>query len=276
MTTALPFAGIGGLVPSPAESTAFGFTVARLSIGGDWASEIAEPRTVAERIARTVVDAPQHTVILRFPTELVELARWEWPADRRGQHAGTLVYWEDESIEEPPIPSALVSTVVRNGEQPSSGFVTDSLAVIADSFDGYANHYSYNHEIRSEIVRDGYVDWARRTIADEAGAAILLTNESEAIAAATLRLHHHERGTVAEVELASISRARQGSGHYRELWGIIRQVARLSGAARLVISTQASNVRVQRAWARLGLVPLASFDTYHVSRPSPTPHGGTD
>lgn len=276
MTTALPFAGIGGLVPSPAESTAFGFSVARVSIGGAWAREIAEPRAVAEHVARTVVDAPQHVVIVRFPTELVELASWDWPVDRRSQHAGTLVYWEDMSIDEPPPPSTLAATMVQNGEQPSSGFVTDSLAVIADSFDGYANHYSYNHEIRSEIVREGYVDWARRTIADEAGAAILLRNESEAIAAATVRLHHHEGRTVAEVELASVSRARQGSGHYRELWGIIRQVARRSGAERLVISTQASNVRVQRAWARLGLVPLASFDTYHVSRPSPTPHGGTD
>ncbi len=277
MTAPLPFAGIGELLPSSAESTAFGFTVARLSVGGDCEREVAERRAVAERVARAVLGAPQHTVILRFPSELVELARWEWPADRRGQHAGTLVYWEDESLEEPPIPSGLVSTVVRNGEHPSSAFVTDSLAVFLDSFRNYVNHYSYNREIPSDIARDGYADWARRTIADEAGAAVLLREPNgEAIAAATVRLHHDGGGAVAEVELASVSHARQGSGRYRDLWSTIREVARRSGAERLIISTQASNVRVQRAWARLGLVPLASFDTHHVSRRSPTPQGAID
>lgn len=266
MTVALPFAGIGGLVDSPSESAAFGFSVARLSIGGAWATETAEPDAVAEQVSRAVLAAPHHTVIVRYPTELVVLAAWDWPAGIRAQHAGTLVYWEDASLADPPLPTNLAVEIAQTGEQPTSDFVADSLSVIADSFDGYVNHYSYNREIRSNIVRDGYVEWARRTIGDETGAAILLRSGSEAVAAATLRLHSDERATVAEVELASVSRARQGSGHYRELWQSIRSVTRRSGADRLVISTQASNIRVQRAWARVGLVPLASFDTLHVSR----------
>lgn len=263
MSTALPFAGMGELISSPAESAAFGFRVARLSIGGAWAAEFGDADELAHRVTEILRQATEDTVIVRFPSELVEVARLDRPGGRRLQHAGTLLYWEDPLSDSATLGAGLEAVVLRGDSQPPVGFVDSAIAVVTDSFDGYLNHYAYNVHIPAAIVRDGYVDWTRRTIGDPAGAAILLRDGDEAIAAATLRFHADGEGVVGEVELASVASHRQGAGRYRDLWSAIRRTAHESGAERLIISTQASNIRVQRSWARLGLVPLASFDTVH-------------
>ena len=179
------------------------------------------------------------------------------------QHAGTLMYWEDPLLLEGSMEVESNAIMFRGGSKPPAAFVDSATAVIADSFDGYLNHYAYNTLVPAAVARDGYVDWARRTVADAAGAAILLRDGEAAIAAATLRFNTGGKAVVAEVELASVVSTEQGAGRYRELWSVVRRMARDSGAERLIISTQASNIRVQRAWARLGLVPLAAFDTIH-------------
>ena len=263
MSTALPFAGMGALLSSPAESVAFGFEVARLSIGGTWADDVADAGVLAHRVENILLHATEDTVIVRFPSELVEVARLELPGRRRLQHAGTLVYWEDPLLDKSAHDTELHTVVFRGGKQPSSGFVGSAIDVVADAFDGYLNHYAYNVQIPTEMAREGYADWARRTIADPAGAAMLLSDDAGSIAAATLRFHTGGEPLVGEVELAAVVSDRQGSGRYRDLWSAIRTTAHEAGAERLIISTQASNIRVQRAWARLGLLPLMCFDTVH-------------
>ena len=48
-----------------------------------------------------------------------------------------------------------------------------------------------------------------------------------------------------------------GSEHFNEL---------RRGLPRVIISTQVSNVRVQRAWVRAGMKPFAAVTTLHVAR----------
>jgi GNAT superfamily N-acetyltransferase len=264
VSTALPFSGTGALVPSRLESDAFGFSVARLSIGGAWANDLPNADELASRVLRLVEQASENTIIVRFPSELVQVARLQWPGTRRAQHAGTLLYWDDPLTAASLLTIGLEAEVHKRGSPATDEFVAATLSIVADSFEGYLNHYVYNEQIPAAVARDGYVDWARRTIADTESAAVLLREEGEAIAAATLRFHVAGPTVVCEVELAAVASSRQSAGVYQDLWGVIRQAAHDAGAERLIISTQASNMKVQRAWARLRLLPLASFDTVHL------------
>jgi len=265
MSVALPFAGVGDVTASASETSAFGFSVERLTIGGAWQSDAKDAADLAARVTALLEASSANTIILRFPSEIVEIARMPDLAGRRFRHAGTLLYWEDRLVDGGAVSAGIDVDVFRgDGSQQPPGFQDSAAALIADSFDGYLNHYAYNTTIPQAIARDGYIDWARRTIADPAGAAIILRDAAGASAVATLRFHGEGATMIGEVELAAVATDRQGAGVYRDLWMAIRDTARQAGAERVIISTQANNIRVQRAWARLGLVPLASFDTIHV------------
>ena len=73
-------------------------------------------------------------------------------------------------------------------------------------------------------------------------------------------------GPVVEVELAGGTAALAGSGAYAALLAAVAGQARARGADRLVISTQAGNIRVQRRWVALGLRPVSAFTTVHSIR----------
>jgi GNAT superfamily N-acetyltransferase len=60
--------------------------------------------------------------------------------------------------------------------------------------------------------------------------------------------------------------AAQGRGRYAVLLAACAAEAHRRGLSRLIISTQVHNVRVQRAWARLGLRPFAAIETVHAVR----------
>jgi len=266
VSPALPFSRTSNLAPSDSESDAFGFEVARLSIGGNWHRDAGSSNALVSNVIEVLDAEPVDTVIIRFPSDFVALASLAETATRRLHHAGTLVYWEDPLVNDGPSSPKGRLEISPSGTEPTSAFVADAVALIADSFAGYVNHYSYNGRIPNDVAQAGYVDWTRRTIADPSGIGVVVHDETGPVAVATVRLHTDDEGTVAEVELAGVVRARQGSGWYATLWSGIREAVSAAGASRLIISTQVSNVRVQRAWARLGMVPLAAFDTVHAER----------
>ena len=69
---------------------------------------------------------------------------------------------------------------------------------------------------------------------------------------------------VAEVLLAGIAEGHQNQGLYPHLMKEMINAARANGAKQLVISTQASNIAVQRVWARVGLRPILSVENCHL------------
>ena len=106
----------------------------------------------------------------------------------------------------------------------------------------------------------GYVEWALSRVADENGLVLVLCRDNEPIGLATLA----DLGTELEIELAGLVSSAQGRGDYGSLLaGCLRTAAR-SGKGRVVISTQADNVRVQRAWIRAGFKPFAAVETVHL------------
>ena len=71
----------------------------------------------------------------------------------------------------------------------------------------------------------------------------------------------------AEILLAGLTSAAQGRGLYPLLLKAVGQQAMARGCPRVTISTQAHNIRVQRAWAKAGFRPFAAITTVHAMTP---------
>ena len=80
------------------------------------------------------------------------------------------------------------------------------------------------------------------------------------IAFATLRIVSPEEG---EGVLFGVARAFQGQGIYRGLIINGMRWCASRGVLKMTVSTQITNIAVQKVWARLGFEPLSSFYTFH-------------
>lgn len=237
---------------SAVDSERFERPIDRLVVGAATAES-----DVATELVAALADSTADIIIARWPAGAqgcaAAAARPGWvqiPAD-------TLVYWTSPT-------AALV------GGPRATHFVVDSAAdaedlsgVVRRAFGGYVNHYSANPLLDPERALKGYLQWAERAL-QEASSAVLVVREVQGpvLAFATAR---HTGGDV-EVELAAATPEGEGTGAYAVAlasaagWGASR------GSTRLVISTQASNIRVQRRWAQLGLRPHAAYTTVHLIR----------
>lgn len=184
--------------------------------------------------------------------------------------AGSLTYWSARAAEVvQAVPEATEALSVLplaaypGGEQERAAVVD---AVVADSFGGYGNHYSANPLLEPAAALAGYQEWARSSALGDPDDALLLLLDGEVVGLATL-VDGEEPGGHVEVLLAGLRTAAQGRGRYGTLLGGVALEAQARGRHEMVISTQSHNVRVQRAWARLGLRPFAAVETVHAVRP---------
>lgn len=238
------------IFPSPADTNRFGIEVARLVVGRRSPVEVG---TVIAAILETDADL----TIVRYPADRVEWAfrLTEGVAPMVVFHADTLIYW-------------LLSVGSGRGQPPSPEFRVDPSPepgpvreLIGRVFADYTNHYAANPLLDRRLVLQGYQEWA--TTSTLASECLTLAHAGAPIAVATL-----EAGEDAhEILLAGVDPAWQGRGVYSSLLWAVEQRSIEAGAPSLVISTQAHNTRVQRAWARHGFVPTSVFETAHVLRP---------
>ncbi len=77
---------------------------------------------------------------------------------------------------------------------------------------------------------------------------------------ATLRRNSDEEG---EGVLFGVTPAAQGRGIYRSFMIRGMEWCAAQGATRMVVSTQITNVAVQKVWTRLGFEPHKSYLTFH-------------
>ena len=248
------------LASSPSETARFGHAVERLTVGSDWKRECTRVQ-LGERLHELLASSAARTIILRYPSDAPFVPQELGNHGRALYPAGSLLYWE--RVEPfPPSPGGV--TMLQ-----SPGIVEDVMsqlrAVLADSFAGYINHYSVNPLIREDAITDGYLEWAESTILDPGNRVFLLSIDGRAAGVATVECP--EDASHWEIQLAGMISSLQGKGHYAQLVGGVLAAAREFGVPRVIISTQAHNVRVQRAWARLGFLPFASIDTVHLVRP---------
>ena len=245
----LASAGEVQLRPSPFEQERFGVSVDRMVVPGKAQAPL---RAVRDVIASSAADV----IVLRYPAGRIDLFAGLMGPGRDVVLADTLVYWRlragqgrrppsDPSVETalaPDLPDEVVSDLV------------------ADVFADYSNHYLANPLFDPRLALDGYVDWATRSVAR--GAPVVTSRDGRPIAFATL---DRETDHV-EVELAGVRTSEQGGGVYGHLFAGVEDVAVAEQVPEVLISTQAHNTSVQRAWARFGLEPVATYLTLHLVR----------
>lgn len=178
--------------------------------------------------------------------------------EREGfQLMDTLVYFSrDLARGVPEDPGQVSVRELRSGE---SGAVRQ---VASRSFSGYLGHYHADPRLDRRQCDETYTDWAERSclfreVADE---VLVATIDASIVAFATMRFNSAEEG---EGVLFGVAPEAQGRGIYRSLMIGGMQWCRTRSRARMVVSTQVTNVAVQKVWTRLGFEPSKSDFTFH-------------
>lgn len=196
-------------------------------------------------------------LITRCSTSRLDLAQ---SMERRGfEIMDTLVYYT-RNLSKTPIPEdggELPIRPIARGEE-------DSVArVAAASFKGYFGHYHADARLDRGKCDEAYTSWAVRScvsreVADE---VLVATTEGGEIAGfATLRLNSAEEG---EGVLFAVSPEVQGKGVYRSFMIAGMHWSTSKGATRMAVSTQITNIAVQKVWTRVGFEPSHSYFTFH-------------
>jgi len=245
--------------PSPLETQRFGCTVARVTIGP---GEVDGADLVAALDARD-----EQVLIVRYDAARLPLGGVLAGCARAVVPAGALTYWQ-AALPLPVAdraPDAALTVTPADRLHPESREATTAVIreVVRDSFRGYGNHYTANPLLDDDAALDGYEEWALRTLADDPAEVLVLSHGDTPVGVATLETAADH----VEILLAGLTTASQGQGWYGTLLAACAEVALQRGLARLVISTQVHNIRVQRAWARAGLRPFAAIETVHLVAP---------
>lgn len=261
----MSWAGLAGagvsVSDSPLEQRRFGVTVGRVVVGND-----TPPATTAAALAEALHGASHDVLVVRWPSERVALAATVASSGRIVLPADVLTYWEvaAEDLARVALRDGGALRVDRGSDRAADG-IESLVSVVESSFAAYGNHYTANPAFDPELALAGYVEWARTAFERHPDDACFLIDGATPIGVATLS-EDRERGDL-EVELAGLVPGSQGRGLYGHLLRAVGDEALRRGLGRVIISTQAHNVRVQRAWAGLGLRPFAAVTTAHAVRP---------
>jgi GNAT superfamily N-acetyltransferase len=171
----------------------------------------------------------------------------------------TLVYYRRKNLADIPViadPPDIVVRPVQLGEE-------TLVRVIAEqSFQGYGGHYHADPRLDRRHCDEAYVDWAVRSC-DLRGAesdVLVAATPHGLLGFATLRLATPGEG---EGVLFCVAPPAQGKGIYRLFMIRGMEWSRAHGAKRMIVSTQATHLVVQKAWVRLGFEPSELYYTFH-------------
>ena len=148
---------------------------------------------------------------------------------------------------------------IRNYIKGDETFVED---IARESFSGYFGHYHADKLLNRNICDEIYVDWAIRScksreVADE---VLLAELKNKVVGFVTLRINNEENG---EAVLAGVLPSSQLLGIYGKLISKGMHWCLSQGLLQMTVSTQITNIAVQKVWVRLGFEPLTAFYTFH-------------
>nr|MBP6597425.1 GNAT family N-acetyltransferase [Arenimonas sp.] len=210
-------------------------------------------------------------LVLRVRSGDVATPRALAAADAELIYADSLVYYGispgrgRDALQPPP------GVVVRAAAASDEASI-DRIARLA--FRDYASHYAANPRLhRPGDIALGYAEWAvdHLRATDPCKSTWVAEADSQVVAFATVR--SPAAPDVSEVLLNAVSPGHQGRGVYPALLSGILSGLQSRGVAALRISTQLANVRVQRAWSRLGFEIESAYDTYHLNFTASTDEG---
>jgi GNAT superfamily N-acetyltransferase len=134
--------------------------------------------------------------------------------------------------------------------------------VAAGAFQGYYGHYHADPKLDRNKCDEGYVSWAVRscTLKQVATEVLVAERDNQIVGFATLRLNSPEEG---EGVLFGVAPEAQGIGIYRSFMVSGMQWCKEQQVKRMIVSTQVTNVAVQKVWCRVGFEPAYSYYTFH-------------
>ena len=242
--------------PSPRETDRFGVSMARVVVGLDAAWDASLATALTDACARD-----EDVLVVRWASDLVQCGAALADSGRDVIPADTLTYWEVATDRLAGAGRALPDDlrVRRDAIDPA-----DLERLVAGVFGGYVNHYTANPLLAADLALEGYVDWVCRTARDDPDGLAVLADGDESVGVATW--FADPTGDLVEILLAGLVPEARGLGWYAALLGEVGRVAAGRGVPRVVISTQAANVAVQRAWVTAGFRPFAAVTTAHAVR----------
>lgn len=194
--------------------------------------------------------------IVRVPTtDLLAVQKLE---DIGYRLMDTLVYYAFK-FDKKAIPEDTSAHQIRTAQADD---VTAVTAIAIESFKGYFGHYHADPRLPNDKCDEVYVDWAQksvqsRNVADE---VLVVSNNGQLDGFATLRQNTENEG---EGVLFGVAPRAQGQGIYRTMMIHGMQWSQQRGHQRMVVSTQVTNIAVQKVWARLGFEMDRGYYTLH-------------
>ena len=231
---------------SEIDSERFGIRVARAQVEGKNLSQIID-FCVAEKI---------ELLIARCATN--ELRTVQEMESRGFFLTDTLVYYSFD-LTRRTIPDDATRAHVRKIARDDTAQVE---TVAAAAFKGYYGHYHADPRLDQRKCDEGYVSWAVRSCTSKQVATEVLVAEidNKIVGFLTLRLNSPKE---MEGLLFGVAPEGQGIGVGRSLMVHGLKLCKKQHAKRMLISTQMTNVAVQKVWCRVGFEPAHSYYTLH-------------
>ena len=195
-------------------------------------------------------------LIARCPVSEVRAAQ---ALEREGSRLmDTLVYYVRDLTKTPfpPDITDIPVRIMRPGEEEAVKMVA------AESFHGYYGHYHSDERLDPAKCDETYADWALRSCVqrDATSEVFVADLKGTIVGFATLRLNNSEEG---EGVLFAVAPAAQKRDLYRSFILHGMEWCRSKGARRMVVSTQITNIAVQKVWARVGFEFNRAYYTFH-------------
>lgn len=170
----------------------------------------------------------------------------------------TLVYYARD-LKRLPTTTSTPTTTVRLA-RPDDAAEVERIA--GDAFRGYFGHYHADERLDPAKCDEGYRSWAVRSVNTPGVADAVLVAEGSGtlLGFATLRMNKPEEG---EGVLFGVAPEAQGRGIYRLFMESALAWCAQHGASVMVVSTQVTNLAVQKVWVRVGFEPHRSYYTFH-------------
>lgn len=174
----------------------------------------------------------------------------------------TLVYFRKQDIarQDVALPQGYTTRLACAADADAVG------ALAGLTFEGYFGHYHVDPRLAKRDADLVYSSWAANSCGNSAVADAVVLIEHDAgqgpgIAAfATLKVRsEHEFEGV----LFGVHPGHQGKRLYHALMQLAQNWARERAIAHMIVSTQVTNLSVQKVWCRQGFEPSASYYTFH-------------
>lgn len=239
------------IIDSPSETKTTGYRVGRLRLIHE-VRPLEEHQILLElgKFDLVIVDSvPENGGVV----DLFRKAEWNLIP------AGGIITWEgyiNDIVDRTSfVPKSQLFSINDHRDNTLSEFLELSKLV----FRNYTNHYSSSAELRNIRVENAYEDWIKHALMEPNVELIGANIHGRTASFALVRYLE----TSAEVLLAGTHPDYRGQGLYRELFLFLGKSCLVRKISRLNISTQIENIRVQRIWASLSLLPLSAFARYH-------------